>query len=90
MYDIYKLLPLVKMDEKFRQLVMDVRRERAKNDICLSAQENVSLPALLQKIITETAYQYGYNHLTVRLLNEEVSYEEAVTALEKIIESNVL
>ena len=90
LYDIYKLFPLVKMDETFHQLVLDARKEREKNDICLSAQEGVSLPALLQKIITEGAYRYGYNHLTVRLLDEDVSYEEAVAALTKIIESNVL
>ena len=90
LYDIYKLLPLVKLDDRFRQLVLDVRKERAKNTICLSAKDGVDLSALLRKIIAEDAYKYGYNHLTVRLLDEEVRYEEAVSALEKIVQSNVL
>ena len=31
LYDIYKLLPLVKLDDRVRQLVVEVREERAKN-----------------------------------------------------------
>ena len=90
MYDIYKLLLLVKLDDDFRQLVLHVREERVKNRICLSAQDGVNLSEVLQKIVVEDAYQYGYNHLTVRLLDEQVSYEEAISALKKLIESQTL
>ena len=90
LYDIYKLLLLVKLDDDFRQLVLHVREERVKNRICLSAQDGVNLSEVLQKIVVEDAYQYGYNHLTVRLLDEQVSYEEAISALKKLIESQTL
>ena len=90
LYDICKLLPMVKLDDKFRQLVLDVRKERAKNSICRSAQDSVDLLALLSRIIREDVYKYGYNYLTVRLLDEEVSYEQAISALKEIIESGVL
>lgn len=90
LYDIYKLLPLVDLDDSFHQLILQVREERAKNRICLSAQDGVNLSEVLQKIIAEDAYRYGYNHLTVRLLNEQVSYDETISALKKLIESHAL
>lgn len=89
LYDIYKLLPLVNLDDSFQELVQSVRLERRKNAICLSAQDNVDVTALLGKIIKGDVYKYGYIHLTSRLLAEEVGYNEAVSALSVIADSKI-
>ena len=89
LYDIYKLLPLVTLDDNFRQLVRQVRQTRAANAICLSAQADVGVTALLSEIIATDAYKYGYNHLTVRLLAEKVSYEQAISALRVIADRHI-
>lgn len=87
LYDIYKLLPLVMLNDAFRQLVIAVRQERAKNAICLSAQDDVDFQKLLKEIIASKIYQSGYDHLTIKLLGENVSYDEAITSLQSVVES---
>ncbi len=83
-YDIYKLLPLVEMDESFKRLVEEVRTVRKCSNICPSAQDDVDIPALLQLITEQEIYKDDYQNLTEALLEEEVSYETAVLAVEKI------
>lgn len=89
LYDIYKLLPLVALDEKFRSLINDVRKDRLLSPVCLSAKENINPQYILEKIVREKVYEHDYNSITKKLLNEEVDYQMAITALERIIESNL-
>lgn len=84
-YDIYKLLPLVSLDDTFQVLFEEVRTVRAKSNICLSAQPEINIPNILEKIIEEKVYKRDYEELTVQLLEEQIPYEEAITALERII-----
>ena len=86
-YDIYKLLPLVRQDDDFRKLIHEVREVRSKASICLSAQPDVNVTELLYKIIRDEVYKEDYNTLTVRLLKEKVDYNEAIQALRKIADS---
>ena len=83
-YDIYKLLPLVPLDDTFQVLFEEVRTVRAKSNICLSAQPVINIPNTLEKIIEEKVYKRDYEELTVQLLEEQIPYEEAVTALKRI------
>lgn len=46
-YDIYKLLPLVKQDDAFRALVREVRAVRKESVICPSAADGVNIPERL-------------------------------------------
>lgn len=84
-YDIYKLLPLVPLDDIFQVLFEEVRTVRAKSNICLSAQPEINIPNTLEKIIEEKVYKRDYEELTVQLLEEQIPYEEAITALEIIM-----
>jgi predicted nucleotidyltransferase component of viral defense system len=86
-YDIYKLLPLVPDNDDYRKLIKDVREERLKAKICLSVQPGVNVPKLLQEIVDNKIYKYGYDNLTYYLLKDKISYEEAISAVKKIIES---
>ena len=86
-YDIYKLLPLVRQDDDFRKLIQEVRDVRSKASICLSAQPDVNVTELLYKIIRDEVYKEDYNTLTVRLLKEKVDYNESIQVLRKIADS---
>ena len=84
LYDIYKLLPLVRQDDAFYALVQEVRSVRKPSPICPSAKDGVNVPALLSEIVRNEAYREDYRNLTERLLEEEVDYDTAVTALKRI------
>lgn len=56
----------------------------------LSAQDGIALKILLHKIVDEKVYKKDYQTITEGLLFENVPYEMAVTAIEKILSSELL
>lgn len=88
-YDIYKLLPLVSVDHNLPSLIPEVRKARSAAAICPSAQNGVSISWLLQKIMDEQVYKADYETLTVQLLEENISYNTAVTSLTDIIDMHI-
>ena len=89
-YDIYKLLMTVPLDDKFKNLVKEVRGIRAVNvRLCPSAQPDVDVQNLLEQIIKEDVYRADYNNLTSRILGEQISYGTAISAIKKIAESGI-
>ena len=89
LYDIYKLLPLVPLNEAFRELVCEVRADRIASPVCLSAKKGVNAQQVLEKIVAEKIFERDYNSITRKLLNEDVSYQQTIIALEKIIASRI-
>lgn len=88
-YDISRLLPLVAQDEHFRILVSEVRKVRAETNICPSSKPGVNVPELLNTIIQDDVYKEDYNMLTVKLLEDPASYEEAIQAIKIIADSTM-
>lgn len=88
-YDIYKLLYVVTINDDLRALAKIVREERKSNKTCRSAQDDVDVNALLQEIIDKSAYKADYEEITKALLFEKVEYETALEALHRIIESSL-
>lgn len=86
-YDIYRLLTKVKLDDSLKELIIEVREDRKQNKTCVSAQDGVNVPALLCKAIETQFFKKDYEDSTLKLLSEPVTYDEAIKALEKIIES---
>lgn len=84
LYDIHMLLPLVPMDENFRELMRDVREDRKASPVCVSAQDEVDISAVLQQIIKENAYRSDYNNLTTQLLEEPIAYETVIDSLRQV------
>lgn len=84
-YDIYKLLPLIKIDSSFFELVKEVRNQRKESIICVSAQDGIDITRLLNEIIDKNVYREDYQNLTEKLLLEKVSYEVAIEALKEIL-----
>ena len=85
LYDILKLLDMVKLDEHLIALFHEVRAERKTNKTCLSAQDNQSLADLLQHIINEGTFKQDYDLITKSLLFEDVSYDQTIVGLKKLI-----
>lgn len=89
-YDLHKIFSVVKIDDSLRKLFGLVRNERSGHAACLSANENINLKNLLQKIIDERAYKADYETITANLLFENVSYETAIGTLQQIVNSGLL
>ena len=88
-YDIYKLLPKVELDNKFRDLVVAVRKDRMKSPVCYSAKAGVNPQDVLRKLVQEKAFESDYKQVTNKLLLEDVSYEEAIRAIIAIMDSGI-
>ena len=89
LYDLYKLSAVVAIAAPLKAL-FNVRKERSAHPACLSAQEGVDLKALLQTIVREDVYRSDYELVTAKLLFEHVPYENAASALQKIVDSGLL
>ena len=88
-YDIYKLLQIVPQTDAFKTLVKEVRRVRAMTNICPSAQPDVNIPEMLKFMIENEIYKGDYENITVRILEENVSYDMAIEAVKKIAASGI-
>lgn len=88
-YDIYKLLDVVTLDDSMRELVRNVREERKPHVNCRSAKDGIDMNALSREIVDKGIYKQDYEDITAKILFEEVSYETAVAALQKIIDSGI-
>lgn len=86
-YDIYKLMDKVELNQEFKDLFEKVRLERQPHQlICLSAQEDVNIVDVLNEIIETDAYKADYDEITSLLIFEKLEYKEAITALRKVKE----
>lgn len=85
-YDIYKLLDIVELNEELRQLVKDVYEERKEHKNCRSAKEGIDMNSLLQEIIDKEVYKKDYQDITEKILFDKVEYETAIEALKTIVD----
>lgn len=88
-YDIYKILPTISQNSDFKMLISEVRNIRKASAICPSAQEEISIPELLNTIVKEKVYRNDYINLTSKLLEEDISYETAISSISEIINSGM-
>lgn len=88
-YDLYMLLPKVNLNEDFACLVNEVRTQRMNIQNCLSAQPDVDINALLQKIADDKFFLSDYENITLIFQNTPLPYEKAITVFNAIIASGV-
>lgn len=88
-YDLSRLLTLVKLDDNLKALIKEVREDRKLGTKCYSAQDGVSVPNLLRQMIDTEFFKKDYEDSTEKLLSKPVTYEEAIKAIEMIIASDV-
>ncbi len=89
-YDIYKLSEIVAVDDTLKDLAKSVADERRPHKMCLSVQAGTNVTEVLREVIDKKTYKEDYDTITVPLLFEAVSYDTAVSALEKILQNGIL
>ncbi len=87
-YDLNKLMTVIEWSA-MPELVAEVRNDRRRNKTCVSAQPGVSIPQTLLEIIEKEYYRKDYESVTSALLNEDVSYENAISTLKRIAEDSL-
>ena len=88
-YDIYKLLDVVALNDDLKALAVEVATERKTHPACLSAQDGVDIVKLLQEIIDKKVYKEDYDSITSALLFDLVEYDTAIKALEIVLASGI-
>lgn len=88
-YDIYKLLSVVVIDDDLKLLAVSVADERRPHSRSLSVQEGVNIRDVLLEIIEKNIYEEDYKSITESLLFEPVPYETAIKALNTILLSSL-
>jgi len=89
-YDIYKLLDVVALNDELKELAASVVTERKNHSACLSAQDGIDISILLREIIDKNVYKEDYENITSVLLFEPVEYDTAIEALEKVLKAEFL
>lgn len=88
-YDIYKLLSVVSIDDNLKSLAKSVTEERKPHSRSLSVQDEVNINKVLREIIDKKTYADDYKAITEALLFENVPYETAVSALVIVLDSGL-
>lgn len=88
-YDIFRLLTKVSLDDNLKVLVKDVREDRKTGVKSFSAKDGVKVSKILREVVDSRFYERDYNESTLLLLLKPVTYDEAISSIEKIIKSGV-
>ena len=64
-----------------KDLIDDVREERSKSHMCLSASEHNDVSMILKEIVDTNFFKKDYEDVTMKLLNKKISYNDAVAIL---------
>ncbi|MCL2712531.1 MAG: nucleotidyl transferase AbiEii/AbiGii toxin family protein [Methanomassiliicoccaceae archaeon] len=84
LYDLYKILPHMTLDNKMKDFVEEIRKVREGKRDCPSAEKGFSLSDILEKIMAERIYKNDYDTVTSLLLYETVTYDDTMASLQKI------
>lgn len=88
-YDIYKLLSVIEINDELKKLAVSVADERRSHSRSLSVQDGTDIKAVLREIVEKNIYESDYKTITESLLFEPVPYETAITALNTVLESGL-
>lgn len=88
-YDIYMLLPKIKIDTNLKILISNVRKVRSEMSICPSAKKGVNIRNLLIEIIEKDIYKNDYADITTYFQNHPVKYEDAISSIQYIIDNDL-
>lgn len=88
-YDIYKLLDIVELNDELRLLAKAVFEERKGHPSCHSAKDDIDMNKLLQKIIDSEAYKKDYQDITEKIVFDNVDYSTAIKALQTVVDSKL-
>lgn len=91
LYDIHKIYtyPEFKVDSSLKQLIEDVRLQWERLEICPSAQADINVEKLLEKIILSSAYEKDYHKITDKILFSSTEYDEVIESLKDIVKRGI-
>ena len=84
LYDIYKLTSQMVFDDKFAELVGEVRAHRAKLPVCPSAQEGVNVPKIIMEFCDNSFYKEDYQEITSYFTSDYISYEDVIACMREL------
>ena len=76
-------------DKKLKDFVEEIRNIRKKNKKAVTAQDEFDINKILKEIVSTNYYKNDFNKVTSLLLTKTIKYEEIITSLNKIIESDL-
>ncbi|MBQ7962360.1 MAG: nucleotidyl transferase AbiEii/AbiGii toxin family protein [Clostridia bacterium] len=88
-YDIYKLLDIVELNDELRMLAKAVFEERKGHPNCHSAKDDIDMNKLLQEIIDSEAYKKDYQDITEKIVFDNINYSTAIKALQTVVDSKL-
>ena len=83
-YDLYKIYPLINIDETLKDLFNKVKEERKFNKRCISAQDGFDVGKKLKEIVALNIFEKDYKEVTSEIIYDNITYSEAILVLEKI------
>lgn len=86
LYDLYKIMPEINLDDNFFKLYDEVKEIRSNDEDCPSAKPEQDLKKLLREIYNKDYFRADYEDVTSELLFEDVSYSVVKENLKRIIE----
>lgn len=89
-YDIFKILDKITIDEKLKALFEEVKMDRKAHQTCVSAQDGFDIKKCFGELIEKDIYKNDFETLTYPLLFEEVDYNTIKKSLIKIYNSGLL
>lgn len=88
-YDIYKLLDIVELNDNLRNLAKAVFTERKGHVQCHSAKDDIDMNKLLQEIIDNEAYKKDYQDITEKIVFDNIGYSTAIKAVQTVVDSKL-
>lgn len=89
LYDVYKLTPMMNLDNDFSVLVHEVRAHRAEMPICPSAKDGIDIPTIILEFCANDFYKDDYKAITSYFVSDYVSYEEVIANIVKLAKSGL-
>lgn len=89
LYDIYKLTPLIEVNDGFAVLVREVREHRSKMRICPSADKTVDVPAVILEFCDNSFYREDYQSITDYFAEDTVPYDDVIGQMRTLAASNL-
>ena len=84
LYDIYKLYPVITVDDNLKALAEQVREHRSHLSICPFAKNDMNIKKLIYEFLDKKSYKSDYNTITKALIYDDVTYEQAASTLKEI------
>lgn len=89
LYDIHKMFDSVNFDGRLKLFIKEIRESRKLKRFCTSADDKYDINLLLKNIIEKNVYKKDYEDITKLIIYDNISYEDTINTIQKIINYNV-